>query len=570
MPASNPLASQITITLEGQPLSEEVLGRLRAVSVDQHAHLPDTFLIRLMDTDLKMLDEGPFDLGKRLKIEAENAEGEKSTLLEGEVTALEPDFQEGMLAELVVRGYDFSHRLYRQPRTATYLNVKDSDLAEQIARQANLQAQTEPTTAVYEHVFQHNQSDLRFLRERARRIGYECFVQGNTLYFRKPPASGQPAVTLTWGQDLHTFAPRMSVAEQVEEVVVRGWDPARQQSIVGRAQQGGLYPAIGESKDGAAWAGSLGGGKKVVVRQPVSNQEEANTLAEALLNEISGAFIQAEGRAFRRPDIRAGEKVQIEGVGQRLSGAYLVTQARHTFTPSGLQTTFRAQGVRSGLLQDALRPKSAAPPWGGVVTAVVTNADDPDKVGRVKIKFPWLSDDAESFWVRLAAPGAGREAGLCLIPAVGDEVVVAFEQGDFNRPVVLGGLWSSAQKPPPATTQADGEMPKAQSWRSRSGHAIVMMDNAENKVSVKTAGGHALTLDDANKKIEVVSSGGLKVVLDDNTSKITLESGGDVEVTARGNLKVQANAGISLEAAANLDLKANGVVTVKGSLIKLN
>ncbi len=571
MPASASLASQITITLEGQPLSEEVVTRLRSVSVDQHAHLPDAFAIRLMDTDLKMLDEGPFDLGKRLKIEAENEQGEKATLLEGEVTALEPEFGEGMLAELVVRGFDLSHRMYRQPRTEAYLNVKDSDLAQQLAGRAGLRAQAETTAAVYEHVFQHNQSDLRFLQERARRIGYECFVQGDTLYFRKPPAEAQPQVTLTWGQNLLAFYPRMNAAEQVEEVVVRGWDPARQQAIVGRAQQGALYPSVGESKDGAAWAGSLGGGKHVVVREPLASQEEANTRAAALLNEISGAFIQAEGRAFRCPEIRAGERIEIKGAGKRLSGTYLVTRARHTYNPQGLETIFQAQGIRSGLLRDALRPKSEAPPWGGVVTAVVTNTDDPQKWGRVKLKFPWMSDDAESDWARLAAPGAGAEAGLCLVPDVGEEVVVAFEHGNFSAPVVLGGLWNGQQKPPPPAAQAPrGETPKAQAWRSRRGHYLLLLDTRENKVSLGTAGGHTLTLDDANGKIEIVSKGGLKVVLDDNASKITLESGGDVEVQARGNLKVQANASISLEASANLDLKANGVVTVKGSLIKLN
>ncbi len=571
MPASNPLASQIIITLEGQPLSEEVLGRLRLVSVDQHAHLPDTFTIRLMDTDLQMLDEGPFDLGKRLKIEAENADGEKSTLLEGEVTALEPEFRDGMLAELVVRGYDFSHRLYRQPHTTAHLNVKDSDLAQQFAQNAGLKAEVETTSAVYDHVLQHNQSDLHFLRERARRIGYECFVRGDTLYFRKPPTEAQPTVTLTWGQELHTFTPRMNAAEQVEEVVVRGWDPGQQQPIVGRARQGSLYPAIGEEKDGAAWANALGGGKKVVVRKVVFTQEEANTLAAALLDEISGAFIQAEGRAFRRPEIRAGEKVKIEGVGNRLSGEYLVTQARHVYTPAGLETTFRAQGTRNGLLQEAVSPRKSSAEWGGAAIAVVTNTDDPDKLGRVKVKFPWLGENAESYWARLLAPGASNESGLCLIPAVGDEVLVTFEHGDMRAPVVLGGLWNRQSPPPPATTQAgSGEMPKVQSWRSRSGHAIVMMDTSENKVTIETAGGHTLTLDDANGKVEVRSQGGLKVVLDDNASKITLESGGDVEMASRGNLKVQTNANISLEAAANLDLKANGVVTIKGSLIKLN
>jgi uncharacterized protein involved in type VI secretion and phage assembly len=355
----------------------------------------------------------------------------------------------------------------------------------------------------------------------------------------------------------------MTLAEQVDEVIVKGWDPEKKAAIVGQAKNGRLYPKIQESRDGAVWAGTFGNGKLIVVDQPVVSQAEADVLAAARLDELSGAFIEAEGVAFRHPDIKAGQIVALQGLGDRLSGSYLVTSATHTYTASGLMTTFTVRGSRTGLLTEQIAHQPPLQRWPGVVTAVVTNADDPNDWGRVKVKFPWMADDAESDWARVVGAGAGPEAGLFIMPEVGDEVVVAFEHGDFSRPFVLGGLWNGQHKlPPEAAGAASGEKPLVRTWHSRTGHLITMYDNADNKVEIMTAGGHKIVLDDAGTKIEITSKGGLTLILDDSSSKITLESGGEVEVKSTSNMK--------LEAGGNLDLKASGQVNVKGAMINLN
>ena len=129
----------------------------------------------------------------------------------------------------------------------------------------------------------------------AWRIGYECFVSNGKLYFRKPPANKTTNLSLTWGRDLHSFHPRLTLAEQVDEVMVRGWDVSNKKAIVGRSQSGNLYPDIDEAMDGATWAGAFGAGKMVFVNQPVISQAEADNLAAARLDELSGTFIDAEG-----------------------------------------------------------------------------------------------------------------------------------------------------------------------------------------------------------------------------------------------------------------------------------
>jgi len=562
MPVARELASQIYLTVGGTEVSKADMQELIEVVVDQHVHLPDFFTLRLHDTGLKLLDSGPFELTKEIEIQSATSEGTKVTLFKGEITALEPVFKEGMNAELVVQGYDKSHRLFRNTRSKAYLNKKDSELAEEVAKAAGLQAEVEQTGTVYEHIFQHNQTDLSFLMQRAWRIGYECYVSDGKLVFRRPP-SGAAALTLTWGQELLSFRPRLTLAEQVDEVIVKGWDVEKKGAITGRASKGKLYPKVQEQKDGAAWAKAFGSGKLVVVDQPVFNQAEADALAAARLDELSGAFIQADGEAFRRPDIKAGQIIELKALGKRFSGKYLVTTAQHIYNANGLRTTFSVRGARSGLLNEQSLQNPPLERWPGAVIAIVTNTDDPKKWGRVKIKFPWMADNAESDWARVLGIGAGPEAGFCTIPEVGDEVLVTFVHGDFSQPYVLGGLWNGQAKlPPEVDGAADGEKPKVRTWRSPKGHRLTIHDNADNKIEIATAGGSKITLDDANGKISIKSKGGQSIVIDDSGNKITLEGKSDINVNAGGNLKVQAR--------GNLDLEANGNVNIKGAMINLN
>lgn len=564
MTSNTQLSSQIYIKVNGRLAEDDVMANLIEVTVEQHAHLPDMFAIRLHDAGLNFIDGGPFDLTQPVEIGAFGPDEEPLPLISGEITALEPNFNASMVAELVVRGYDRSHRLYRVQKSRAFLNVKDSDLAQTIAANANLDAEVAATTVIYDHVYQDNQSDLTFLMERAWRIGYECFLEGETLYFRPPPADAAAQTTLAWGEDNLAVRPFMTLAEQVDEVLVKGWDAEKQEPIVGQAQNGRLYPDIDEERDGAEWAAAFGRGQMVITDQPVVSQREADLLAEARLNERSGAFITVHGSVFRRPDVKAGQMIRLEGLGKRFSGRYLVTEARHVYDPqTGLETDFTVRGLRAGLLSELVDDAEPRRRWPGVVTAVVTNTDDPKGWGRVKVKFPWLADDVESDWARLALPDAGGGGGMAAAPAVGDEVLVAFAHGDFSRPFVLGGLWNGRSPAPPEVTDAQrGAHSQVRAWRSRNGHRVTMRDDLERGVTVETAAGHRLTLDDSGDQITLSSRDGLTIRLDNRKRRITIEGDGDVNVAANGNM--------NLRARGNMNLAADGQVNVKGAMINLN
>ncbi|MEM7330547.1 MAG: VgrG-related protein [Chloroflexota bacterium] len=555
------LVSQIYIKRNGERVRSELMANLAEVIVEQHSLLPDSFSLRLFDAQIQLIDNSSFELMDQIEVGALASDGQPLPLIVGEVTALEPSFPSSGIAELVVQGFDLSHRLYREPKSRAFLNVKDSDLAAEIAKEANLMAEITPTEIIYEHIYQDNLSDLAFLQNRAWRIGYECFVDDETLYFRPPIVTGQTAVSLQWGQDNLSIQPRLTVNEQVKEVVVRGWDIDKQKTIVGRAADGALYPENGEAKNGMQWANHVGSGTKIITDQPVISQTEANLLATARMDEISGTFIEIDGAIFRRPDVRAGQKIELKGVGERFSGTYLVTQATHHYSQQdGLMTQFSVCGLRAGLLLNQLQPKREASNWRGVVPAVVTNNKDPRNWGRVKVSFPWMAEDAESCWARTAIAGTG----FATIPAVGDEVLVAFEMGDFNRPFILGSLWNGQKGlPQTAVFQNDDDRSQIGSWASGTGHHITLTDKINQaKVEIATSAGHKLLLDDSGKKLEIKTKGGLKLTLDDNGRSITVNSSGNIKLQANGNLDLNAN--------GSLNLNANGQVNVKGAMINLN
>ena len=595
---------EIEIKIGGAVIPDDI--EIREVIVDQHSHLPHMFTIILDDyldltTHEFQIDQTIFDMTKEVEISAspnseyEGEVGVKTTLIKGEITAVEHDFDQGL--RHIIRGYDKSHRLFRESKSQAFLNIKDSDLATQFAGNAGLTAQVDATSTVYEHLYQDNQTDLAFLTQRAWRIGYECFVDEGKLYFRKPP-TGNAAVTLTYSENIISCSFSSTLAEQVDSVEVKGWDPKTLKVILGISEKGTLYPKNGDTKDGGKWAHTFGAGKHTLVDIPVVSQAEADKIAEARLNELSGAYVTAEIVTLGIPTMKAGQFVKIENVGTRLSGSYMVTNAKHIFRAGDYITSLSVSGARTGLLSEQLSHQEPVKRWPGVVTAVVTNSDDPSKWGRVKVKYPWMAEDAESFWARLSGPGAGPTAGLIAIPAVGDEVVVAFEYGDINFPVIIGGLWNGKHKIPPAAEgAADGERPLVRSWHSINGHTIDMYDNADKKIEmmtidghlfvmddtnkkieIKTSGGHTALIDDQNKKIEIKSSGGHTITLDDNGRKVIVKSSGDVEIQSATNMKIQSGANLELIATGNLDIKSTGpaniqtsaIMAIKGSLVQIN
>jgi uncharacterized protein involved in type VI secretion and phage assembly len=226
-----------------------------------------------------------------------------------------------------------------------------------------------------------------------------------------------------------------------------------------------------------------------------------------------------------------------------LAGRYRLTGVEHVYGAGRPYVTrFVCGGKDAADLADLLGtggPTADRRGWGSLVVGLVTNNEDTEKLGRVKVKFPTLSDDDESTWARLVTPGGGADRGMQWLPEVGDEVLVGFELDDKTRPVVLGGMWSRRDKPPEAAP-INGGKTTTRILASRRDHRLVFTDDQTSAVD--------LTLGDSSTKLHLeqqdsaltgeknltVSAERITIK---GTKKITIDAP-EVEITGSEQLKL--------------------------------
>lgn len=213
----------------------------------------------------------------------------------------------------------------------------------------------------------------------------------------------------------------------------------------------------------------------------------------------------------------------------------------------------------SSALFDTLADREQSHKTYGVVVAEVTSMKDPEKMGRVKVRYPWLGEDAEGNWARVAAPMAGNGMGIFFLPEVGDEVLVAFEHGDVRFPYVIGALWNGKAKPP--VSIGDEDKNDVRLIKSRSGHVVRLTD------------------EDGKEKIEIVDKSGKNLIsIDTAKNTITIASEQDVTISApKGAIKLAAqkieitsSADTKIESGAGMNVKASADLNIKGAMVNIN
>lgn len=201
---------------------------------------------------------------------------------------------------------------------------------------------------------------------------------------------------------------------------------------------------------------------------------------------------------------------------------------------------------------DLLMPNNQNHHFYGVTVGLVTNNQDPEGLGRVKVKFPWLSGAEESYWARVVSLMAGNDRGIYFLPEVDDEVLVAFEQGDMSFPYILGAVWNGKDKPP--VNNDDGKN-NQRLIKSRSGHIIVLDDtDGEEKIIIKDkTGNNQIVIDSKENTMNIKVDKDLTI---ETKGKISLKSSDDDISIECKNLSIKTQQNYQLEAGANCTIKA--------------
>ena len=528
----------LQLYLDGVLAPQRLVDSILQLSVEESLHLPTMFTIVVRNAYLPAnVEDEPwqfeplFRFGQAIRINfgvmTEDDDNnfstleDSETLLIGEVTAIETHLTAEAQAPIIIRGYDHSHRLHRGRHCRSFQNMTDSDIVQKIAQEVQIpcgQIDETPGPYGYEdinqasgYVYQENQTNMEFLRSRAARHGFELFVENDKLHFRRP-APGE-SLSLTWLQEITSFRIRMTSAEQVSAVEIRGWDYSQKKAIVSRKElpktseqtqsriahrqivtstgkglQADKPPHVLTSNEygrGSPKSQLFNGLPKepsvIVVDQPVFSEEEADLMAQSLADELEGQFIYADARASGNVRLRPGRIVELKDV-NKYSGRYYITETRHLYEDGKYTTEFCVRGLRTGDVLSTLSPKQTLHPSQTHLVGIVTENHDPNGWGRVRVKFPTLSEDHNSYWARMVQVGAGASRGFDCLPEIGDEVLVAFEHGDIHRPYVLGGVWNGKDTPPEPVENSvvsDGSEAgtvRLRSFKSRVGH---MMQLAE-------------------------------------------------------------------------------------------
>jgi uncharacterized protein involved in type VI secretion and phage assembly len=559
MPAEQHVASA-SIKVAGQRLDPEDMDHVEKIEVRNYVGLPDMATIRMADPEGRHIADPPFFIGDEIEIMlGDIAASSPSAVFTGEVVTFEPEFTTAA-ATICVRAYDKSHRLHRNRRSATFQDMTLSDVVQKVVRENGLQAGTiDSTTTVHPFLQQSMESDLDFINRLAALENCEFGFSEGRAFLQRARNGGGTVPTLSWRENVKSFKPRMSAAQQHDKVKVTSYDPVSRAAVVGEATQPGAIPrAAQEARERASAFGS----SELLVSDRVANSaEEARTIAQSTLDKLAGGSFEAEGTMEGNPAVKAGGKLKLEGFG-RFDGEHHLTSVTHVYGHGDYRTRFAISGRNPRTLTDVMRPKNERDWTAGLVIGVVTNIQDQMKLGRVRVKFPALGDNIEGNWARIALTGAGKDAGMSFMPMVGDEVVVGFEHGDTRRPVVLGALHNSVD-PPHEKMAGD-----------REGGSLVVYGRKDAEVNLK-------------KQLVIDAKDAMTITIDrgddgpgeyklDARDLIEVKAGATILIEGTGDIKIKSSAGITVEASgplklsgATVDISATGPVNVKGSLINL-
>ncbi|MFE0464835.1 VgrG-related protein [Kitasatospora sp. NPDC058965] len=578
------------------PLPPLWRDRPMEVRVEEGGGLAAVAEVRVLDPERKLLGQTSITIGGKFTVQAKAGPAAPlRPMFAGEVIALEADF-DGAGTYTTIRALDVSHRLQRGRRIAGYPMMKASEIVVQLAGAAGVALGTvDATSTEYEYLTQPNVSDWEFLRTLALENGRELVVEDGVLNFRKPVAAAEaPGLSTTpdknpfvleLGKNVLAVRSSVNSVNQVGTVRVRGWDVRNKLAVNAEApvlpspeQQFGLTPAQA--------VGPFPKAELLVADTPYRTEAEATAVATALAADQAAALGELDVTVRGTPELRVGTPVTLTKAGAPFDGKYTVTAVAHHYLRGiGYETRLTVSGRQDrtlfGLAAAATAPaRSPRVPSvaTGIVVDVLADGQTPQdgypgqlQQGWVKLKFPWLSDSSaadarayQSDWVRVVQLG-GLNGGGLFCPEIGDEVLVAFEQGLLDRPYVLGGLYNGHDDPTPVPGKLLGAMKKVarRTVANRDGDRLELLSNpaADEGLRLATGDGRlTVTLDRRTHEIRVQASRG---------AKVSVVADGDVDVQGR-NITLGAATGRVSVHGEQVSIGATAEISINAPLVKLN
>jgi len=486
---------RLRLLLDGAPLDAAQAGALRRVRVVQALSAPAQCELVFQAPDERLASDG-IAPGTKLAIELE---GHATPLFAGEVTAAEHVYTAARWLELRVRAYDPLHRLQKRQTPRALTDVDAAAVARQVLADAGIAASVESasTAVTWPTLLQHDQTDFELLREVCERTGlYFVLRQGTLHLLTLEGVSGGEPPELALGDGLLEATFELNAAPTCRRVVARGWDPARAVALEAQAEA----PRSGRVATARVALADVGGAdERLVGSLTGAGEAHAQLLAQAELDRAVAGELTLRGTAHGDPALRPGTAVEVTGVADRLAGTYVLTEVVHTIDPetgylAAISTSPPPAPARSGSM--------------GMALGKVSTVDDPEGLGRVRVRLPAFGG-IETGWLQVLGVGAGAKKGLSILPDTDDQVLVALVRGDLGQAIVLGGLYGDANPDPGVE---DGKV---------------------RRFSLQTAGGQRVVFDDKRRTLRISDAKGSHLEI--GPDGVALHSEVPLTIEAPGN-----------------------------------
>ena len=526
------------ILVNGDPLSNEI-GILHIVvnkTFNKVASAKVVFLDgSVSERDFPLSNEDTLKPGNEITIQL-GYHGEVETVFSGIIVKHSVKVKCQGSSTLVIEAKDKAIKLTGARKSAYFIDKTDGDTMTELA--GELQTDIETTTVTHKQLVQFDATDWDFICTRAEANGMLVLTDDGTLVIKKPATDSTAVLSATYGDNIFEFEAEIDARRQVQQVMSHSWDYTQQQ--LEQSDSG----TASFSENGNLSSDDLASvmGTQVSLSHPghlTQDQLQDWSNAYALRNQLSKAVgrVRIEGNASVKP----GVMITLDGVGDRFNGNVFVTGVLHTFDGNWLtdiQFGWKDDWFSN---KDKVMDKPASgllPGINGLQIGTVLDTDDTEDGGqyRVKVHVPTITSGNKGFWARVATLDAGAKRGVYFRPQRDDEVVLGFLGDDPREPIILGYLHSKSSNESPLPEQ-DGQQQ----------YGFVTKEKLK------------LIFDDTNKTMSLIvpaGAGKKSIVINDSSGAMELKD------ENQNSIKMDAQ-GITIQS-------SSGIVTIKGTLVKIN
>ncbi|MBQ4818581.1 type VI secretion system tip protein VgrG [Aquimarina sp. MMG016] len=578
------------IIIDGQVVDQGY--QVLSISISKEINRIPTAKIILRDGDsaaetFKISEEEEFLPGKSIAVklgrDRENEQLFKGIIIKHAIKVL----QSGE-TRLILDCRDEAVKMTLGRHNFYYEERKDSEIMEEvIGRYSGLSKDVEATNLKHLEMVQYHTTDWDFLLTRAEANAKLVMVDDGKINVKAPETNEDAAIAVLFGSTLIDFEAEMDARNQWKSVEAKSWDYGGQ-NLFQHTTDSVPINELG-NVDGQNLAGSISPSTYELRHSGQAIEEELQEWTKSTMQRSRLSKIRGRAKFIGFGEIKPGQLIELQGVGNRFNGKAYVSAVRHDIYEGSWFTQ-----AQFGLDPDCFAhinkdvtdiPASGLLPAinGLQIGKVVQLQDDPEGENRILVRLPIIDNSARGVWARIATLDAGSAddgvagRGSFFLPEIEDEVIIGFINDDPRDAVVLGMLHSSA-KPAPIEAQ---DVNHEKGFVTRSGMRLHFHDDTKT-ITIDTPAGNSITLDEDTTSITIQDQNDNIAKFDPNG--IEINSPGDIKIEASGNIDIKAGMNMTLEATqisataqASMEVKgattsvsADGITEVKGSLVNIN